>query len=120
MVMDLTLPKICQAIMDILKTIKNTDKEKRFGVIKIVMKDNTVIIYSMDQAHTYGVMEICTRESGIQETLMEKENLFCKMEFFMMEIGLMEKDKGLEYREIKTTCNMKGILIKIRSMVEVL
>lgn len=50
---------------------------------------------------------------------MEKESLLFKMEYFTMEIGLMEKDKDLEYREIKTTCSMKGISIKIRNMEKV-
>lgn len=48
MAMDLILPKIYPAMLDILKIIKNMDKEKRFGLIRIAMRDNTVIIYNMD------------------------------------------------------------------------
>lgn len=119
MAMDLILPKIYPAMLDILKIIKNMDKEKRFGLIRIAMRDNTVIIYNMDQAHTFGKVEMFTKDNGSQEVFMEKESLLFKMEYFTMEIGLMEKDKDLEYREIKTTCSMKGISIKIRNMEKV-
>mgnify|MGYP001807978036 CR=1 FL=1 len=79
------------------KMIDRMEKEKKYGQMELVMKDNTKMVKKTEEVHSNGLMDLFMWETSFRTIFKDKESIVGRMVENMLENGRIIKWMAKEY-----------------------